>query len=378
MSLTDEVRETCRSIAESARFVSIDLDRLVELEPGPPPALDAERHYLEGAPEDVADYMLVLDTINFGSGWFPTLRKRPGMSGYFTVAASLAEHWRSSGRGRRRTTGIEGAEVAAVLGQEPDHELMGLYAEALRDLGRFLGARRALDLVAEAGGSAERLASVLAAAMPFFDDRGFWKRAQITPNDLALAGVAEFSDLDRLTIFADNLVPHVLRVDGVLRYDPGWPPGSTPASCCRPARRNARSADARCMPASSFPSASGCLRACSTPRCGAEVRHPGTRACRGTGRARSTTDLDQSLRATKRLVGLVDDLVVGEARDREAGQLEVHVLSAVAFEGSSHRVEGVAVDLDHSPLLAPEEVDLVAMQLHVHLRVGQAATAAER
>ena len=33
--------------------------------------------------------MLVLDSINFGSGWFPTLRKRPGMSGYFTVASSL-------------------------------------------------------------------------------------------------------------------------------------------------------------------------------------------------------------------------------------------------------------------------------------------------
>jgi hypothetical protein len=55
--------------------------------------------------------------------------------------------------------------------------------------------------------------------MPFFDDRGFYKRAQIVPSDLALAGLAEFHDLDRLTIFADNLVPHVLRVDGVLRYD---------------------------------------------------------------------------------------------------------------------------------------------------------------
>ena len=110
--------------------------------------------------------------------------------------------------------------MRAVLGQEPGHELMGLYAEALRDLGRFLGDRRALDLVAEAGGSAERFASMLAAGMPFFDDRGFWKRAQIAANDLALAGVAEFTDLDRLTIFADNLVPHVLRVDGVLRYDP--------------------------------------------------------------------------------------------------------------------------------------------------------------
>jgi hypothetical protein len=75
-------------------------------------------------------------------------------------------------------------------------------------------------VVAEAGGSAERLAADLAAGMPFFDDRGFYKRAQIVPSDLALAGVVELDDLDRLTIFADNLVPHVLRMDGVLRYEP--------------------------------------------------------------------------------------------------------------------------------------------------------------
>jgi hypothetical protein len=56
--------------------------------------------------------------------------------------------------------------------------------------------------------------------MRFFDDRGFYKRAQIAASDLALAGIADFHDLDRLTIFADNLVPHVLRVDGVLRYQP--------------------------------------------------------------------------------------------------------------------------------------------------------------
>jgi hypothetical protein len=219
--LTDQVRQTCRSIAESARFVSIDLDRLGELEPGSAPELDAECHYLEGTTDDVADYMLTLDTINFGSGWFPTLRKRPGLSGYFTVAASLTDHWRSAGPwSGDELRALKGTDVAAVLGQEPDHELMGLFAEALRDLGRFLDARRAIDLVADAGGSAECFASVLAAGMPFYDDRGFWKRAQIAANDLALAGVAEFTDLDRLTIFADNLVPHVLRVDGVLRYDP--------------------------------------------------------------------------------------------------------------------------------------------------------------
>jgi hypothetical protein len=102
------------------------------------------------------------------------------------------------------------------MGQEPGHELMALFARALTDLGAWLGDREPLDVV---GDSAEELAEQLAAGMPFFDDRGFWKRAQIAPNDLALAGVAEFGDLDRLTIFADNLVPHVLRVDGVLRYD---------------------------------------------------------------------------------------------------------------------------------------------------------------
>jgi hypothetical protein len=52
-----------------------------------------------------------------------------------------------------------------------------------------------------------------------FADHGFYKRAQIAANDLALAGVARFDDLDELTIFADNLVPHVLRCDGVLVYD---------------------------------------------------------------------------------------------------------------------------------------------------------------
>jgi hypothetical protein len=216
--LTDQVREACRSVAENARSVAIDLDRVETFEaPAPAPQPD----FVEGNSEDVADYVLTLDSINFGSGWFPTLRKPKGLSGYGTVAASLADWWRSHGPwSASELRALRATDVASVLGQEPGHELMELYAEALRDLGRFLGDRRALELAADAGGSAERLAEMLAAAMPFFDDRGFWKRAQITANDLALAGVAEFHDLDRLTIFADNLVPHVLRVDGVLRYEP--------------------------------------------------------------------------------------------------------------------------------------------------------------
>jgi hypothetical protein len=220
MGLCDDVRRTCAEIAASARSVQIDLDRLGAIEPGPPPELDPERHYLDGPREDVAAYLLALAAINFGSGWFPALRKRPGCSGYFTISWALADHARAHGPwspGELRA--LDATAVADVLGQDPVQELMVLYARGLGDLGRFLGERSASEAVAAAGASAERLAETLADGMPLFDDTGFYKRAQITPNDLALAGVAQFDDLDRLTIFADNVVPHVLRVDGVLLYD---------------------------------------------------------------------------------------------------------------------------------------------------------------
>jgi Potential Queuosine, Q, salvage protein family len=224
MRLTDEVRSSCARIAADAKHVRIDLDALEEIEPAPPQALDGAFHYLDGDPGDVADYMLALDAINFGSGWFPTLRKRihegKAISGYFTVAWALADHVRAQGPPTGAwLRGVSTREIAAILGQAPENELMSLYAQALRELGRFLGSRRALDLLAEASGSAERLAEMLASGIAMFDDRGFYKRAQIVANDLVLAGVAHFHDLDRLTIFADNLVPHVLRCDGVLIYD---------------------------------------------------------------------------------------------------------------------------------------------------------------
>ncbi|HEV2770978.1 MAG TPA: queuosine salvage family protein [Solirubrobacteraceae bacterium] len=222
MGLCDEVRDHCARVAARAQWVRIDVDALEALEPAaaPPPALDAECHYLEGEAPEVATYLLVLDAINFGSGWFPTLRKRPGRSGYFTVAAALADRFRAEGPWTNaQLREMRTDELAAVLGQRADHELMALYAQALRSLGAFLRERSALDLVAEAARSAQGLAQTLAVGMALFADTGFYKRAQITPADLALAGVAAFDDLDELTIFADNLVPHVLRCDGVLVYD---------------------------------------------------------------------------------------------------------------------------------------------------------------
>jgi hypothetical protein len=220
MGLCDDVRRHCADVAGQAGSVTIEVAAFANIEPGPDPTLDPRYHYLDGEPADVATYLLVLDSINFGSGWFPTLRKRAGCSGYVTIAWALADRFRSNGpytNDELRTMRVP--DLAAELGQPADHELIALYAQALRGLGRFLGRRTALEFVGSCGRSAERLASNVAAGMPMFADRGFYKRAQILAADLSLAGLAEFDDLDRLTIFADNLVPHVLRCDGVLHYD---------------------------------------------------------------------------------------------------------------------------------------------------------------
>jgi hypothetical protein len=227
MTVLDEVRSKCASIAAAARFVRIDRDRLAQYAASLPvdvlqaPALDPATHHL-GEPDATLAYLVSLDAINFGSGYFPHLAKRPGYSGYFTVAAALKDAWPLSVEELRDLTA---ARCAEIFGQtdadDAIRELMALFARALNDLGDLITSHYAgefRNLVNAANHSAERLVSLLV-QMPFYRDVGFLKRAQLTAADLALASVASFDDLGELTIFADNVVPHVLRVDGVVSYD---------------------------------------------------------------------------------------------------------------------------------------------------------------
>ena len=90
MTLPDEVRANCARIVANARSVHIDIDALERFEGSPQATIQP---VLEGSGDEVARALLITDAINFGSGWFPTLRKRPGHSGYGTVAAALREHF---------------------------------------------------------------------------------------------------------------------------------------------------------------------------------------------------------------------------------------------------------------------------------------------
>jgi len=231
----EELRAACGVVAERAEYVRIERERIaayvatlpIDLPPG---GSDPEVHPTEGTREELAAFWLTLDAINFGSGWFPTLRKRSGRSGYFTIAGALHDRFVTSGPwSARALAGLDEAALARTLDQDPKHELMALFARSLNDLGRRVTTEhggRFAAVVDGAGSSAVALVEHLSAWDSFADtsryDRlalPFLKRAQIAAADLARAGVAAFRDLDRLTMFADNLVPHVLRLDGLLTYD---------------------------------------------------------------------------------------------------------------------------------------------------------------
>jgi len=234
VTLVDEIRAGCEWVAARATHVAIAHDAIPAYAaalPGPPPAEDPDGRLVDGPPELRATFHLTLDAINFGSGWFPTLRKRAGRSGYWTVALGLRDRFAQHGAwSAAALRALDARTVAHALGQDPAHELMALFARSLNDLGArvadehggsFLAVAQAADGSAVA--LAERLATwdCFADASPYAGRRvPFFKRAQLAASDLHHAGVADFgADLDRLTLFADNLVPHVLRLDGVLEFD---------------------------------------------------------------------------------------------------------------------------------------------------------------
>ena len=242
-SIFNQIRATCEKVTNRASHVRINQDLIpayassLPVEKATQPQLDPDCHYL-GRQKDTLSFLLVLDTINFGSGYFPHLRKRPGMSGYFTTASSLNDFYKSNGPlSAEQLVALAADQCTRIFGQDPANktvsELMKQFTTALNSLGRYLLDKfhgNFTGLVEAADSSAGRLVQLLK-KMPYFNDVEpyqelevpFFKRAQIVAADLAVAFQGQtwghFDDMDQLTIFADNLVPHVLRMDGILRYE---------------------------------------------------------------------------------------------------------------------------------------------------------------
>lgn len=190
-------------------------------------------HFRDGTARTV-QYLFVLDSLNFCFWPEPRWRYR-GHDGYIALAMALTE---AVGRETPILEAaflaqIDGTQLRDILDGENEIPLLDERVKVLREAGMVLQEKydgQAARLVERAGRSVVRLVELLAQDFSSFRDeasyRGrtvyFYKRAQIFCADLygAFGGQSwgEFSDIDRLTAFADYKVPQVLRHLGVLRY----------------------------------------------------------------------------------------------------------------------------------------------------------------
>ncbi|MFN7113241.1 MAG: queuosine salvage family protein [Alphaproteobacteria bacterium] len=247
LHFTDDIRAAAAQVAAQASHVRLNKESilpftrsLLRKRRAQMTALDMQTLGGGQTAEEKIAYALALDAVNFGSGYFELARQSGVALEYADLARALRHAFDTDGfsdpaRWAEMTPQDCHALFVIPAGLHPQlDELMCLFSVHLREAGAKIVsdyAGGALNLLEAADRSAERLAAIIGAWGGFHDVSEYqgarvpiFKRAQIFAADIWLAlggaGAADFYDMHRLTIFADNMVPHVLRHGGVLSYTP--------------------------------------------------------------------------------------------------------------------------------------------------------------
>ena len=194
-----------------------------------------------GGSEATATWLLTYNAVNFcywpdaGPRWWTVVDGR--LAGRDDEALGIMAAFASALRGGAPLAdpgwlaSVDTAALSALLAPGPGAgalPLLDLRAAALRELGGAWGALGGpMGLLAAAGGSALRFTDLLAAASPTWEDEraspagplSFRKRLYLCAAMLHAVGAArfpgdrrlQFSDIERLPVFADYRLPQILR-----------------------------------------------------------------------------------------------------------------------------------------------------------------------
>ncbi len=247
------VLSSTRQVVEQGEYVWINLEQIgllahQWLQQGKesavtPPSWYEQYHFFDGT-ERTVNWILALDALNF-CFWAPKDQPRwsieyhgETLNGYMAEAAALKRAVEEENVPLWDATFLSTMSekmLAHIFRGEQTIPLFEQRLQNIREVGRVLLAQfdgQFTHAIEQAGGSAVKLAVMLAQDFPSFNDVAFYrkqkirfyKRAQICVADLygAFGGKSwgAFTDLNQLTAFADYKVPQVLRDLGVLEYHP--------------------------------------------------------------------------------------------------------------------------------------------------------------
>lgn len=247
VDIFDQIRDGYRFVAARSSHVKIRDDRLKEyalsLQPAAPDnTLDSVHHFTSTDPETLAAYILTLEAVNFGSGFEDALIAEgwPQIDNsiYYTVSSAVKRSFETHGPWNadilRRVNVTDMHDIFLLPQGRMGQAVAAMFASSLNEMGSFIAEEcdgRFMGLIEEANGFAARFVTRIG-QLPCFQDIAnyhgrdipVFKRAQHAAASLNVAfgrlGRPLFGDIGRLTIFADNGIPLVLRVDGVLELTP--------------------------------------------------------------------------------------------------------------------------------------------------------------
>lgn len=229
--------EGARDVSIREEGVAAGAEQIAALAPQRP-TWKAPPHWWDDThPERTANYVLLLDALNFSFWGEPRWRVRQQaktLDGYYGLAAALAaalrggvplyeaRYLREEARAEVLLAGADGTSIPLLSARQAALQEVG---EGLqRWNGSFLGC------IAEADGDCASLVRLVLDQFPSFRDVAtyqgqpvpLYKRAQILVSDVWGAfdsrGPGAFRNLEALTMFADYKVPQVLNGLGVLAY----------------------------------------------------------------------------------------------------------------------------------------------------------------
>lgn len=242
--MSHPVLDTIRPVVAASRDVSLDLDRLADharwmaYEELPPPAFILP-FPLELDRDGMVDFVLTATCINFAFTDFETRVRWEVEANGRALADADGMHYCLQRALAEGVPVLDGAWLAEVTeeqlreifrGGNSELQLLDERARIWREVGEVLVDRydgRFSNVYASAASCAGYL-DVLTRDFPRFDDTAeydgglvrFWKLAQLSVWILqaTLPGGTGWADLDRLTAFADYIVPAALQVLGITRY----------------------------------------------------------------------------------------------------------------------------------------------------------------
>jgi Potential Queuosine, Q, salvage protein family len=214
-----------RPIVEGARDVAVDEPRLVDVAswlayeelPVPPAFLPVRL-----PPEDMADFVVIASCLNFAFTDFSTRRRwELVLDGrVYADADGLHVALAHAGPDVLRADWLAAVTADRLAEILPGLQMLEERAAILREVGATLLERwdgRFANLVA-ASPDVESYLETLVRDFPRFDDAPFYKLAQLSAWILHIERAAHWPDLEKLTAFADYIVPAALRALGILRY----------------------------------------------------------------------------------------------------------------------------------------------------------------